>query len=208
MTASPRALKITCVIFENFSGPGQKDGALAVAPKTMDSLSIVLNTERPSKLAEDIKANGLREPLVLAEVDGVWMLIDGRNRRAACKIAGVEPTTRDIDGEDPTAFVLSANVHRRNISTGQRAMAIAMLYPEPTKGGRGKKGATCGEFSGVSHQRVADARVVLRYCPELAQAVMRGEKPLHGALAEARLSQGDSSLARIAGGNFLGSAVF
>ena len=39
---------------------------------------------------------------------------------------------------EPTAFVLSANVHRRNLSTGQRAMAVAMLSPEPEKGGRGK----------------------------------------------------------------------
>jgi hypothetical protein len=31
---------------------------------------------------------------------------------------------------------------------------------------------------------------VLGYSPELAEAVMRGEKPLQAALAEARLSQG------------------
>ena len=44
---------------------------------------------------------------------------------------------------DPTAFVLSANVHRRNLSTGQRAMAVAMLSPEPEKGGRGKPQPMC-----------------------------------------------------------------
>ncbi len=67
------------------------------------------------------------------------MLIDGRNRREACKLAGVEPRTRVLSGEDPTAYVLSANVHRRNLTPGQRAMAMAMLYPKPEKGGRGKK---------------------------------------------------------------------
>ena len=110
------------------------------------------------ELAADIHANGLREPLVVAEVKGKTMLIDGRNRRAACKIAGVDPSTRALDGEDPTAYVLSANVHRRNLSTGQRAMAIAMLRPEPEKGGRGKKGATNGGFSGVAHQRLMCVR--------------------------------------------------
>ena len=43
------------------------------------------------ELAEDIRVNGLREPLVLAEIKGEDVLVDGRNRRAACKIAEVEP---------------------------------------------------------------------------------------------------------------------
>jgi ParB-like chromosome segregation protein Spo0J len=39
-------------------------------------------------LADDIKANGLQQPIV---VDDAGVLIDGRNRLAACKRAGVEP---------------------------------------------------------------------------------------------------------------------
>ena len=91
---------------------------------------------------------------------------------------------------DPTAFVLSANVHRRNLSTGQRAMAVAMLRPAPEKRGRGNKSAINGDFTGAPHQRIADARAVLKYAPDLAQAVMQGEKPLQAALGETRLSQG------------------
>ncbi len=30
--------------------------------------------------------------MVVAEVNGTLMLIDGRNQRAACKLVGVEPT--------------------------------------------------------------------------------------------------------------------
>ena len=105
------------------------------------------------------RANGLREPLVIAEVDGVWMLIDGRNQRAACKIAGVEPTTRELEGEDPTAFVLSANIHRRHITKGQRGMAVALIYPKPEKGGRGQKATVSVE--NISPQRLSHARAVL-----------------------------------------------
>ncbi len=93
---------------------------------------------------------------------------DGRNRREACKLAGVVPRTRELDGEDPTAFILSANVHRRNLTTG-RFMAVAMLAPEPPeasesgkKGGRGKKGPASGSLS-VSSQRIVEAREVLKY---------------------------------------------
>jgi hypothetical protein len=37
-------------------------------------------------------------------------LIDGRNRLKACEIAGVAPTFRDLNGEDPVAFIVSANL--------------------------------------------------------------------------------------------------
>ncbi len=69
------------------------------------------------------------------------MLIDGRNRREACKIAGVVPDVRELNGEDPKAFVISANIHRRHMTKGQRAMAVAKIYPDPEKGGRGKNQA-------------------------------------------------------------------
>ena len=140
------------------------------------------------ELAEDIKANDLHEPLVVADVEGIRMLIDGRNRRAACKLAGVVPDTRVLNGEDPTAFVLSANVHRRNLTAGQRAMAVAIISPEPKKLKRKQKPISGDHV--VSSQRVADARAVFGYSPELAEAVMRCEKSLQAALAEARLSQG------------------
>ena len=38
------------------------------------------------------------------------------------------------------------------MATGQRAMAVAMLRPEPEKRGRGNKSTRNGEFSGVSRQ--------------------------------------------------------
>ncbi len=73
-------------------------------------------------------------------------------------------------------------------------MAVAMLRPEPEeakergkKGGRGKKAPINGE---VSSQRLADARAVLTYSREHAEAVIREGKPLHAALAETRQSQG------------------
>ena len=44
---------------------------------------------------------------------------------AACKIAGVEPTTRELNGDGPTAFVLSANIQRRHMTKGQWATAKA-----------------------------------------------------------------------------------
>ena len=128
----------------------------------------MMTEDEINELAEDIRVNSLHEPLVLAEVDGETMLIDGRNRREACKIAGVEPHTRTLDGEDPTAFVLSANIHRRHMTKGQRAMAVAKIYP----GGSGK-GANPKNL-GLSDELIRQGRTVLQYAPDLAAGVLAG----------------------------------
>ena len=65
----------------------------------------------------------------------VETLVDGRNRRDACKLAGVEPQVRPPNGQDPIAYVISASIHRRHTTTGQRTMAVAVIYLEPEKGG-------------------------------------------------------------------------
>jgi ParB-like nuclease domain len=146
------------------------------------------------ELADDIKENGLREPLVIADVEAVngdgevmlqTMLVDGRNRRAACKIAEVAPAVRLLNGEDPTAYVISANLHRRHMTNGQRAMAVALIRPEPEQGkggGRGKKNfAGSGEVSGVAHQRISQARMVLKEAPGLVDQVLGGSVTLDAA---------------------------
>ena len=40
------------------------------------------------ELAEDIKKNGQRDPVLFAIIDGKEVLIDGRNRAAACLLSG------------------------------------------------------------------------------------------------------------------------
>ena len=67
-------------------------------------------------------------------------LIDGRNRREACKRAGAVPATTMLDGQDPIAYVVSTNIARRNLTKSQQAMLMAMIYPEGEKGGRSLAG--------------------------------------------------------------------
>jgi hypothetical protein len=50
-------------------------------------------------------------------------------------------------------------------------MAMAMLYPEPDKQGRGNKGKAT-EAVGFSQQRLREARSVLRHSRELALRVI------------------------------------
>ena len=95
----------------------------------------MMSNEDLDELAADIKANGLLHPII---VNGD-LLIDGRNRREACRRANVDPRIEELNGTDPIAYILATNVNRRHLTKGQRSMAVAKLYPVSTeKGGRGK----------------------------------------------------------------------
>src|SRR5450631_3513937 len=66
------------------------------------------------------------------------------------------------------------------------ALAVAMIYPVPEKGGRGKK-KTMDETSTLfSPKRLQLARTVLAHSSDLAQAVLAGSKFLDAAYDEAR----------------------
>jgi len=64
---------------------------------------------------EDVKKNGLLNPIVLHE----GMILDGRNRQLACTMEGVAPryVEWNHDGISPTEWVLSINLQRRQLTT-------------------------------------------------------------------------------------------
>lgn len=62
-------------------------------------------------------------------------------------------------------------------------MALAMLYPEPEKGGRGKRGKA-SETDGFSATRLRNARAVLRHSRVLAISVRDGVTKLDKAFLE------------------------
>ena len=118
----------------------------------------MMDEEDLAELAADIKKNGQQMPIV---VDGEGQIIDGRNRLEACRRAGVEPIFEELAGGDPVDFILSLNVRRRHLTKGQRAMAVAMAYQEPAKGGPGKKGINPEIISWFTTRYLQQARVVL-----------------------------------------------
>ncbi len=63
----------------------------------------------------------------------VWLyegkILDGRNRWAACKIAGVTPKTQEYKGDEPTAFAVALNDRRRHMGKSALAAVAAELEP-------------------------------------------------------------------------------
>lgn len=149
----------------------------------------------------DVKANGLRFPIVLYE----GKVLDGRNRLRACRDLGIEPKTVSPAIKDPVAFVVSANLARRHLDESQRAMCAARLVPmlaeeareRQREGGREKGGANLRQADGsrapksaeraaamfnVSPRLVESAVAVLeRGSAELVAAVDRGEVAVSAA---------------------------
>jgi ParB-like nuclease domain len=146
----------------------------------------MMTDEELANLAADIKANGLIHAIVV-DKDGV--IIDGRNRDRACEIAGIEPATVLFEGDDPRAYIIASNISRRHLTKGQQAMAVAMVYPVPEKGGKGKRSRIqegLDEPRKTFQNRLSQARIVFAYSPDLAQAVLAGSKFLDAAYDEAK----------------------
>lgn len=119
-------------------------------------------------LAADIKAHGLREPIILLDDQ----ILDGRNRYRACEVADVEPIYQDWDNSgDPRAFVISKNLHRRHLNESQRAMIAAKLANiklGEVGGGHEKTGM---------HLSIPDAAALLNVSPTTvhnAKTVIKG----------------------------------
>jgi hypothetical protein len=112
-------------------------------------------------LVADIKANGLREAIVLHE----GKILDGRNRYRALRTLGISPegirdhycVTKDcIDQHHggPAAYVISANIHRRHLKPEQKIEMLAKLvaaHPE-------KSDRALAKQAGVDHKTMAKAR--------------------------------------------------
>ena len=71
------------------------------------------------ELCADIKERGLAQPITIW-TDG--SLLDGRNRLLACYETHQEVVLDRYEGTDPVQFSLSANLHRRHLNAGQRAV--------------------------------------------------------------------------------------
>ena len=150
----------------------------------------VMDDDAYAALKADIAAHGQAEPIVL------WkkQLIDGRHRLQACKELGMKPVVVDIsDSEDPLAYVISHNLHRRHLSTSQRAMVAAKIAT--MKVGDNQHAKKEGpQICGPSAKEAAAALNVSARSVETARQVLE-----HGAKAvQKAVEQGDLAISTAA----------
>jgi hypothetical protein len=129
-------------------------------------------------LGRNIKANGLQVPAIIhVDANGRRSLLDGRNRLDGIEYVGL-PVLKDgaLDPElyqeisgDPLAYVLSANLHRRHLSTkDKRDLAGELLKRMPDKSDR-----QIAALVGISHHTVACVRRELEGRGQIAHSENR-----------------------------------
>jgi ParB-like chromosome segregation protein Spo0J len=146
-------------------------------------------------LVEDIRRNGLRQPLVMYQ----GKILDGRNRWRACEKAGVKATTTDYRGNDPLGYVLSLNLNRRHLTPTQRAI-VAENIVTTTHGGfrHGEDSRTKGSrdplIAEVSREKAAR---IMDTSPGTMKRVRKvldhGTEPLKAAIKADKLDAGTAA---------------
>jgi ParB-like chromosome segregation protein Spo0J len=167
----------------------------------------MMDEAKLAELADDIRKNG--------QLVQVWLyegkILDGRNRWAACKIAGVEPKTKEYTGDEPTAFAVAMNDRRRHMNKGALAAVAAELEPffaedaakrkketegrprnEPEKpvaklppvSAAPKARAEAAKSVGVGERYVQDAKKVKQEAPEVFEKLKAGKITLQDAKRE------------------------
>lgn len=146
-----------------------------------------LDDESYKALRDDIKAHGLRNPIVVYNDQ----VLDGQNRLRACQELEIEPKFIEfINAEqDLVDFVLAQNLHRRHLKPGQAAtiVALAQDWSKAHLAGRAvanEKKETVEERtkqSGASRRTQLTADKLVKEAPELAKKVANGEVSLNQA---------------------------
>ena len=130
-------------------------------PHPLAELMPAMSADEFTALTADIKRHGVREPVVVFEN----MILDGRHRLKACDELCIDPPSRVFEGtaEEAKAFVLSANVHRRHLTLGQRkALVVDELQRDPEQSNR-----QIAATARVDDKTVAAARAKLEHGAEI-----------------------------------------
>jgi len=164
-----------------------------------------MGQEELEKFAADIDP-GMKVPIALDEHGKV---IDGRNRLRACKLLGrktVEALTYHLEGDAVVRFIVSQNLHRRQLTESQRADVAAKLAGG-LHGGNRRKAQICAltqaeaaKQMGVSERSVQNAKFVHQHgIGPLQTALTQGDIPATTAAELATLPAEEQEQAVTAG---------
>lgn len=161
---------------------------------------------------QDIKENGLKEPIVIHE----GRVIDGRNRYRACRELGVPPQYIEWDAKGSLVdFVVSLNLHRRHLTTTTKAFCGAKIADAHAKEAKerslknlvpfqdtesanlrnqGKSTEKAAVVSGASARSIEDAQYLVRHgSPELVAAAQANQVVVSTAAQIAKLPKDEQA---------------
>ena len=157
-------------------------------------------------LREDIRANGLIEPVILYE----GKIRDGRNRYTACLDIGIEPAFDEWKNghSTPLSYVISKNLHRRHLNETQRAVVASKIANIQLGGNQYISGSAnlqilpvsqskAAEMLNVSERTVASVKAIERDAPDLLPKMESEKMAVSKAIQEMRKREVVSDLESI-----------
>ena len=167
----------------------------------------LMNKKEFKELKEDIKQNGLFDPIVLHE----GKILDGRNRYNACEELKIKPKTTKFEGDDALTYVMSTNLKRRHLTDSQKAVVgrrykiyYAKFAKERMLKGtlsnqfdRGTATDKAGEVAGVSGRYIDMADEVIEKKPEMEEKIMSGKVKVKTAYREIKLEEQKKEIEKV-----------
>ena len=175
---------------------------LTIDPEFKDLIPPLDQGERED-LKKSIEKEGCRDKLVICELEGKHILLDGHNRYEICKELGIPFQRVEIKVHNRTEakiWIIKNQRARRNLNESQRSMLavkLEALYGEEAKQRKGKRtdlgqnldqsvagrsAEKAARDMGVSHQTVSFAKKVVKEgIPELKKMVESGDVAVSAA---------------------------
>lgn len=154
-------------------------------------------------LAEDIKTNGLEEPITLYH----GKILDGRARYQACQMSKIDPvfvewepkkphmTIKGGKGYFPHTYVITKNLFRRHLTSQQRAVLSLKLLPQLEKEAKarmragkktkpsqkiaqGKATEQAAKLCHTNRQYVSAVKKIQEKAPKKLDQIWTGEKTI------------------------------
>ena len=174
------------------------------------------------QLKADIAANGLLEAIWL-HPDG--SIIDGRNRHRACLDTNTPPRFRTWSNNGSlTAFVVSMNLHRRHLTSSQRAVIALDVLPMLEAEARERQGARndltsvnsltevesqqpqraaeqAADLLQTNRQYVSDAKKIQSEAPDLIPSIRDGTMTINDAKTQLRRQKRVEHIQQVSLGN-------
>ena len=165
-----------------------------------------MSKEEFKALTDDIRANGLRVPIVTYQDQ----ILDGRHRYKAAMEARITLTEKDVvpfnsNGRDtPLKFVIGQNVNRRHLNESQRAL-IAANIANIKKGENqysAKDGSidlpTAAKMLNVSEPTVKRAKTFLdKAAPQLVEKIKQGTMRVSALTNDELKTFGNRAVAKV-----------
>lgn len=135
---------------------GEEPTLTIYPPHEVCGIFPMMSPDEFAGLKADIAEYGQREPIWLH----AGQVIDGRNRLRACVELGIDPWFRKWDdGASLVEFVVSLNLHRRHLSSGQRAACGTEIEERLALEAKERQRSAGGDRKSVEAKRSVPARL-------------------------------------------------